>query len=152
MNAPVFATLGCRLNTYETEAMKELSAAAGLESAVVVNTCAVTAEAVRKAKQEIRRLHREHPGARIIALTSTGQTVVEAAQILSARGYGRSEMHVLEHMGGPDERIEVMRADRIAADKPHYADFNTLGIQMRGFHDFGVSKQDFRGGVRMDGA
>ena len=49
MTAPIFATLGCRLNAYETEAMKELAAAAGLSGAVVVNTCAVTAEAVRKA-------------------------------------------------------------------------------------------------------
>ena len=65
MTAPIFATLGCRLNAYETEAMKELAAAAGLESAVVVNTCAVTAEAVRKAKQEIRRRARENPGAAI---------------------------------------------------------------------------------------
>ena len=63
MSAPIFATLGCRLNAYETEAMKELSAAAGIENAVVVNTCAVTAEAVRKAKQEIRRLRRENPEA-----------------------------------------------------------------------------------------
>ena len=66
MSAPIFSTLGCRLNAYETEAMKELAAAAGLENAVIVNTCAVTAEAVRKAKQEIRRLSREHPGAAII--------------------------------------------------------------------------------------
>lgn len=69
-----------------------------------------------------------YPGNRVLALTSTGRTVIEAAQILSARGYGRSEMHVLEHMGGPDERVRVMRADRIAADKPHFADFNTLAI------------------------
>jgi len=69
-----------------------------------------------------------HPGARIIALTSTGHTVIEAAQILSARGYGRSEMHVLEHIGGPDERVKVLRADRIAADKPVFADFNTLAV------------------------
>lgn len=68
------------------------------------------------------------PGAKILALTSTGRTVIEAAQILSARGYGRSEMHVLEHIGGPDERIKVLRADRIAADKPVFADFNTLAI------------------------
>ncbi|MEP3438682.1 MAG: precorrin-6y C5,15-methyltransferase (decarboxylating) subunit CbiE [Hoeflea sp.] len=68
------------------------------------------------------------PDARIVALTSTGRTVVEAAQILSARGYGRSEMHVLEHIGGPDERIKTMRADRVAADKPDFADFNTLAI------------------------
>jgi threonylcarbamoyladenosine tRNA methylthiotransferase MtaB len=74
MNAPVFATLGCRLNAYETEAMKELSAAAGLENAVIVNTCAVTAEAVRKAKQEIRRLSRENPGAAIIVTGCAAQT------------------------------------------------------------------------------
>mgnify|MGYP001553767973 CR=1 FL=1 len=66
MSAPVFATLGCRLNAYETEAMKELTAGAGLENAVIVNTCAVTAEAVRKAPQEIRTLRRENPGARLI--------------------------------------------------------------------------------------
>ena len=47
LKAPVFATLGCRLNAYETEAMKEMAEAAGLSGAVVVNTCAVTAEAVR---------------------------------------------------------------------------------------------------------
>ena len=55
MTAPVFATLGCRLNAYETEALRDLAAAAGLDTAVIVNTCAVTAEAVRKARQEIRR-------------------------------------------------------------------------------------------------
>ena len=64
--APKFTTLGCRLNAYETEAMKDLSQQAGLENAVIINTCAVTAEAVRKARQEIRRLRRENPGARLI--------------------------------------------------------------------------------------
>ncbi|MBP9952339.1 MAG: tRNA (N(6)-L-threonylcarbamoyladenosine(37)-C(2))-methylthiotransferase MtaB, partial [Cypionkella sp.] len=77
MTAPIFTTLGCRLNAYETEAMKELAAAAGLESAVVVNTCAVTAEAVRKAKQEIRRLARENPGAAIIVTGCAAQTEPE---------------------------------------------------------------------------
>ena len=47
MTAPKFTSMGCRLNAYETEAMKELTAQAGLEGAVIVNTCAVTAEAVR---------------------------------------------------------------------------------------------------------
>jgi len=74
MTAPVFSTLGCRLNAYETEAMKELAAAAGVEGAVVVNTCAVTAEAVRKAKQEIRRLARENPGAPVIVTGCAAQT------------------------------------------------------------------------------
>ena len=74
---PVFATLGCRLNAYETEAMKELSAQAGLDNAVVVNTCAVTAEAVRKARQEIRKLRRENPDARIIVTGCAAQTEPE---------------------------------------------------------------------------
>ena len=74
MNAPVFATLGCRLNAYESEAMKELAAAAGLQNAVIVNTCAVTAEAVRKAKQEIRRLRRENPEATLIVTGCAAQT------------------------------------------------------------------------------
>jgi threonylcarbamoyladenosine tRNA methylthiotransferase MtaB len=73
-NPPVFATFGCRLNAYETEAMREMSAAAGLDNAVVVNTCAVTAEAVRKARQEIRRLRRKHPTARLIVTGCAAQT------------------------------------------------------------------------------
>jgi threonylcarbamoyladenosine tRNA methylthiotransferase MtaB len=75
--APRFTTLGCRLNAYETEAMKELTAAAGLSDAHIVNTCAVTAEAVRKARQEIRRLRRENPGARIIVTGCAAQTEPE---------------------------------------------------------------------------
>ncbi|EDZ45269.1 MiaB-like tRNA modifying enzyme [Rhodobacterales bacterium Y4I] len=77
MSAPKFTTLGCRLNAYETEAMKELSQQAGLENAVVVNTCAVTAEAVRKARQEIRRLRRENPDAPIIVTGCAAQTEPE---------------------------------------------------------------------------
>ncbi|WGT52152.1 tRNA (N(6)-L-threonylcarbamoyladenosine(37)-C(2))-methylthiotransferase MtaB [Thioclava nitratireducens] len=74
MKPPIFSTLGCRLNAYETEAMKELAAGAGLEGAVVVNTCAVTAEAVRKAKQEIRRLARENPDMPVIVTGCAAQT------------------------------------------------------------------------------
>ena len=77
MTAPRFTTLGCRLNAYETEAMKEMSGAAGLENAVIVNTCAVTAEAVRKARQEIRRLRRDNPDARVIVTGCAAQTEPE---------------------------------------------------------------------------
>lgn len=77
MSAPVFSTMGCRLNAYETEAMKELAASAGLENAVIVNTCAVTAEAVRKARQDIRKLRREHPDARLIVTGCAAQTEPE---------------------------------------------------------------------------
>ncbi len=74
MSAPVFSTMGCRLNAYETEAMKELAKSAGLSDAVVVNTCAVTAEAVRKARKDIRRLRRENPNARLIVTGCAAQT------------------------------------------------------------------------------
>jgi len=75
--APKFTTLGCRLNAYETEAMKDLSQAAGLDNAVVINTCAVTSQAVRKARQEIRRLRRENPDARLIVTGCAAQTEPE---------------------------------------------------------------------------
>ena len=92
-DAPIFATLGCRLNAYETEAMKELAAAAGVEAAVVVNTCAVTAEAVRKAKQEIRKLRRENPQATLIVTGCAAQTEPEtfAAMPEVSRVIGNSE-------------------------------------------------------------
>ena len=77
MNAPKFTTLGCRLNAYETEAMKELAAGAGMGDAVVVNTCAVTSEAVRKARQEIRKLRRDNPDARLIVTGCAAQTEPE---------------------------------------------------------------------------
>lgn len=77
MTAPVFHTLGCRLNAYETEAMKELAGDAGIDNAVIVNTCAVTAEAVRKARQEIRRLRRDNPEARVIVTGCAAQTEPE---------------------------------------------------------------------------
>lgn len=73
MTAPRFTTLGCRLNAYETEAMKRLAQDAGLSDAVVVNTCAVTNEAVRKARQEIRRLRRDHPDAPLIVTGCAAQ-------------------------------------------------------------------------------
>ena len=117
MNAPVFATLGCRLNAYETEAMKELAAGAGLSNAVIVNTCAVTAEAVRKAKQEIRRLSRENPGAPIIVTGCAAQTEPEtfAAMAEVTRVIGNHEKMQAETWSGlavPDligstEKVQV---------------------------------------------
>ncbi|MCX7558331.1 tRNA (N(6)-L-threonylcarbamoyladenosine(37)-C(2))-methylthiotransferase MtaB [Sulfitobacter sp. F26204] len=74
MTAPVFSNHGCRLNAYEVEAMKDLARQAGLEDAVVVNTCAVTSEAVRKARQDIRKLRKVHPDARLIVTGCAAQT------------------------------------------------------------------------------
>lgn len=59
-------TFGCRLNAYESEAIRARAAADGLQDAVVFNTCAVTNEAVRQARQAIRKARRERPGARLI--------------------------------------------------------------------------------------
>ncbi|MHA7868442.1 MAG: tRNA (N(6)-L-threonylcarbamoyladenosine(37)-C(2))-methylthiotransferase MtaB [Salipiger thiooxidans] len=73
MSVPKFTTLGCRLNAYETEAMKALAEEAGVGDAVIINTCAVTQEAVRKARQEIRRLRRENPDARVIVTGCAAQ-------------------------------------------------------------------------------
>ena len=72
--APIFSNHGCRLNAYETEAMKELATAAGVNNAIVVNTCAVTSEAVRKARQDIRKLRRDHPDAKLIVTGCAAQT------------------------------------------------------------------------------
>jgi len=72
-SAPEIITFGCRLNTYESAAMGELARAAGLTDAVIVNTCAVTAEAERQARQAIRKARRERPGAQIIVTGCAAQ-------------------------------------------------------------------------------
>jgi threonylcarbamoyladenosine tRNA methylthiotransferase MtaB len=73
-HAPEVITFGCRLNAYESEAMLKHARAAGLGNAVIVNTCAVTAEAERQARQTIRRIRRERPDAFIVATGCAAQT------------------------------------------------------------------------------
>jgi threonylcarbamoyladenosine tRNA methylthiotransferase MtaB len=67
-------TFGCRLNTYESEVIRNAASRAGVEKTVIVNTCAVTAEAVRQARQSIRRLKRERPDAQIVVTGCAAQT------------------------------------------------------------------------------
>ena len=67
------STLGCRLNAYESEAMRELATSSGLSDTVIINTCAVTAEAVRKSKQEVRKLRKENPNAKVIVTGCAAQ-------------------------------------------------------------------------------
>ena len=62
-------TFGCRLNTNESEVMRGHAQRAGLDDAVIVNTCAVTGEAVRQARQTIRRIRRENPEKKILPYT-----------------------------------------------------------------------------------
>ncbi len=66
-------TFGCRLNAYESEAMQRQAEQAGHEDVVIVNTCAVTAEATRQARQAIRKVARERPGARIVVTGCAAQ-------------------------------------------------------------------------------
>ena len=70
-------TLGCRLNAYESEVIKGKAREAGLDDAVIINTCAVTAEAVRQARQTIRRARKDNPTARLIVTGCAAQTESE---------------------------------------------------------------------------
>ncbi|MGZ8400670.1 MAG: tRNA (N(6)-L-threonylcarbamoyladenosine(37)-C(2))-methylthiotransferase MtaB, partial [Methyloceanibacter sp.] len=99
-------TFGCRLNAYESEVMRQQARAAGLSSAVIVNTCAVTAEAVRQARQAIRKARRERPDAKIIV---TGC----AAQIDPSRF---SEMNEVDHVIGNQEKLEAKTFSGLSID------------------------------------
>src|SRR5499427_7262615 len=90
-------TFGCRLNAYESEVIRRNAEAAGLADVVVVNTCAVTAEAERQARQAIRRARRERPEARIIV---TGC----AAQIDPA---AYAAMPEVDHVLGNVEKLQA---------------------------------------------
>ncbi len=73
MRAPEIITFGCRLNAFESEIMRGHAETAGLGEAVIVNSCAVTAEAERQVRQAIRRARREQPRARIIVTGCAAQ-------------------------------------------------------------------------------
>ncbi len=70
---PKVVTLGCRLNAFESEMMRGHAEAAGLGDAVIVNTCAVTAEAERQSRQAVRRARRDHPDAELIVTGCAAQ-------------------------------------------------------------------------------
>jgi threonylcarbamoyladenosine tRNA methylthiotransferase MtaB len=106
MTAPKFTSMGCRLNAYETEAMKELTAQVGLEGAVIVNTCAVTAEAVRKSRQEIRKLRREHPNAKMIVTGCAAQTEPQTF----------ASMDEVDSVIGNSEKMQLATWQGMAAD------------------------------------
>ena len=78
MSGPQIITFGCRLNSFESEIMRDHAQAAGLDDLVVVHTCAVTAEAERQARQAIRRARRERPHARIVVTGCSAQITPEA--------------------------------------------------------------------------
>ena len=95
-NAPMLRTFGCRLNIWESEVMRNQAADAGLDDTIIFNTCAVTTEAERQARQAIRRARRENPDARIVV---TGC----AAQIAPLSW---ADMPEVDHVIGNQEKLQ----------------------------------------------
>jgi threonylcarbamoyladenosine tRNA methylthiotransferase MtaB len=103
-------TFGCRLNAYESEVMRGHAQAAGMTDAIIVNTCAVTAEAERQARQAIRRARRDRPDAQIIVTGCAAQIdpAAFAAMPEVSRVLGNAEKLNAESWGGvPAARVTV---------------------------------------------
>src|SRR6185437_4037971 len=99
---------GCRLNAFESEVIAREAERAGLTSTVVINSCAVTNEAVAQARQSIRRLKRERPGMRIVVTGCAAQTQAEMF----------AGMAEVDRVVGNDDKMrgEAWRAARNAFD------------------------------------
>ena len=90
-------TFGCRLNGWESEVMRKHAQDAGLSNAILVNTCAVTNEAVRQARQQIRRARRENPEAKIIVTGCAAQVDPDMF----------AEMPEVDRVVGNDEKLKA---------------------------------------------
>ncbi|MFL6838924.1 MAG: tRNA (N(6)-L-threonylcarbamoyladenosine(37)-C(2))-methylthiotransferase MtaB [Bradyrhizobium sp.] len=101
-------TFGCRLNAFESEVIRHQAENAGLDDTIVINSCAVTNEAVAQARQSIRRLKRERPDARIVVTGCAAQTQPEMF----------AEMTEVDRVLGNDEKMreESWRDTRAAFD------------------------------------
>ncbi len=132
MNAPTkppradveILTLGCRLNAYESEAMRALASKAALSNAVIVNTCAVTGEAVRQARQAIRRARRERPDAEIIVTGCAAQIDPQrfAAMPEVSRVIGNAEKMRAESFAPTEERVAVADIMSVRETASHLID------------------------------
>lgn len=133
--ATEIVTFGCRLNAFESEVMRKESAAAGLDDlengAVIFNTCAVTAEAVRQAKQAIRKAKRENPLARIIvtgcAAQTLGQDFADMDEVDLVLG-NEEKLHAHSYRQLPDfgvnnyEKLKVNDIMEVRENAPHMVD------------------------------
>jgi threonylcarbamoyladenosine tRNA methylthiotransferase MtaB len=108
MADPLVVTLGCRLNAFESEVMRSEAEAAGLD-AVIVNTCAVTSEAVRQARQTIRKLRRQHPDRRIIVTGCAAQLAPRSFADMPEvdRVLGNAEKLNRAHLAGDRDCVVV---------------------------------------------
>ena len=116
-------TFGCRLNTYESEAIRREAIAGGVGDTVIVNTCAVTAEAVRQARQSIRRLKRERPHSRIVVTGCAAQTEADrfAAMAEVDRVVGNEEKFDSRTWASPG-KIAVADIMTVRIMRPHVID------------------------------
>ncbi|MGE5163890.1 MAG: tRNA (N(6)-L-threonylcarbamoyladenosine(37)-C(2))-methylthiotransferase MtaB [Sphingobacteriales bacterium] len=116
-------TFGCRLNAYESEVIRREAAAAGVDNAVIVNTCAVTAEAVRQARQTIRRLKREQPDSRIVitgcAAQAESNTFAAMAEVDRVVG---NEVKFDASAWASNEKITVSDIMAVRTMRPHAID------------------------------
>ncbi len=130
-------TLGCRLNAYESEVMRRHAADAGLGDAVIVNTCAVTGEAVRQATQTIRKLRRENPFAQIIVTGCAAQIEPErfAAMPEIDRVVGNAEKMRPEtfHGLGLADSLRVQVNDIMSVRETAHAVVDGFGTNARAY-------------------
>src|SRR5574343_1626178 len=125
MSEPKFVTFGCRLNTYETEVMRNHAQAAGKGNAIVFNTCAVTAEATRQARQAIRKARAENPDAEIIVTGCAAQTDPDmfASMPEVSRVLGNEEKLKAESWRhGANARVSVSDIMEVKVATPHLVD------------------------------
>jgi threonylcarbamoyladenosine tRNA methylthiotransferase MtaB len=116
-------TFGCRLNAYESEVIRREAVAAGHQDAVVMNTCAVTAEAVRQAKQSIRRIRREKPGTRIVVTGCAAQTEPELFASMAEVGRVVGNEEKLDaRLWQVNEKIAVADIMTVKDMRPHAID------------------------------
>ena len=132
--APEILTFGCRLNAYESEVMRDHARAAGLGDVVLVNSCAVTGEAERQARQAIRRARRERPGARIIVTGCAAQIdpASFAAMPEVSLVIGNAEKLKAETFralaAGASERVAVADIMAVREMAPHLLDGFKAGL------------------------
>jgi len=124
MSGPELITLGCRLNIAESEAMRALAGDA--DDLIIVNSCAVTAEAVKQARKAIRQAARRRPGARIVVTGCAAQTepqsfaaMPEVARVIGNADKGRAELFGFERAATADIHVSDIMAVRETA--PHLA-------------------------------
>ncbi len=130
MSKPEIITFGCRLNSFESEVMRSKIAAAGVEKAIVVNTCAVTGEAVRQSRQSIRKLRRKHPDARIIVTGCAAQIDPAQYEKMPEVDYiigNGDKMQSRTWLGVRDGELERVRVNDIFAVR------ETAGHMISGF-------------------